>query len=77
MNKIKEFYFYYDFFKNICIMIIIDMALNTISGCARLLNTLKKRVNEKSILSSHPIPTWILKEIKKISTTNKFNSSSI
>lgn len=53
------------------------MALNTISGCARLLNTLKKRVNEKSILSSHPIPTWILKEIKKISTTNKFNSPSI
>lgn len=76
MDKIKEFYFYYDFFKNVYIMIIIDMALNTISACARLLNTLKKRINEKSILSSHPIPTWILKE-KKISTTNKFNSPFI
>lgn len=42
MDKIKEFYFYYDFFKNVYIMIIIDMALNTISACARLLEYAKK-----------------------------------
>lgn len=44
MSKIKELYFYYDFFKFIYNDHPVDMVLNTISGCARLLNTLKREL---------------------------------
>lgn len=53
----------------------VDTALNTISGCARLLNMLKRELMKNRYSRLTQFQLGYLK--KKISPTNKFNSSSI